>query len=122
MENWDSDCYNYLTCTYGCEIWGDDRDILRSKPVEERMRFLQDDMADTLETGMTTEKSCELEQCHSYCVRKELASCRESQYRQMCLANNPEPSRCKVDCDSAWRWSAGFPVAMSLLLGVLLHL
>merc|ERR1740123_1072201 len=61
MENWDQDCMDYLSCTYGCAVWGGDRDQLRKMPSgTSRKTFLQDSLADMYETGISQEKRCDL--------------------------------------------------------------
>lgn len=115
MDPWDQECMAYLSCTYGCEIWGGKRKFLLDVAAEDRYSFLTDSLADMYAAGITQETRCELEKCHSYCARKELPSCRESQYQQQCRASNPDLYGCSVDCNDAQHRRLGSAVLLLLM-------
>mmetsp|Transcript_97319 Transcript_97319/g.272357 ORF Transcript_97319/g.272357 Transcript_97319/m.272357 type:complete len:236 (-) Transcript_97319:67-774(-) len=103
MPAWDSECEAYLSCTFGCEVWGGNRDAMLSLSPSERYEFLMDTKADMYAEGITKEQRCVLDKCHAYCAKLELHSCREAQYRQGCLAGDPTSYQCDVDCNGAWK-------------------
>lgn len=45
MPAWDSECEAYLSCTFGCEVWGGNRDAMLSLSPSERYEFLMDTKA-----------------------------------------------------------------------------
>jgi hypothetical protein len=116
MKGWDPDCRRYLGCTYGCEIWGEDREALLSLSPEERPDFLLETHANMYAAGITKETRCILEKCHAFCARTSFDSCREMQFQQRCTDSNPlQGYGCDVDCSGAWR-GLSFPYALATIV------
>lgn len=42
MAAWDSECEAYLSCTFGCDVWGGSRDVMSGLSPPERYEYLMD--------------------------------------------------------------------------------
>lgn len=107
MENWDTECESYMCCTFGCDVYGGDRDVCRNAQGEDRFNLLLDTKELLYSADMTQERRCDLDKCHSYCARSAFETCRELQWTQKCEAGQPELYGCDVRCNvsSKVQWS-----------------
>lgn len=100
IEEWDSSCEQYFCCTFGCDIYGGDRNICTKVAIENRRNLLVETQADLLQ-GITQEQRCEMQKCHAYCARNSFDTCRETMFREACEGSNPHLYSCDVACNGA---------------------
>jgi len=122
MDDWDVECEDYLCCTFGCDVYGGNRDVCKNAQGEERYSLLLDTKENTYAAGITQEERCDLEKCHSYCARVSFHTCRELQWNQTCEASQPLLYGCDVKCNSSkpmeWSFTCLFLVILTAHLEV----
>merc|ERR1719265_2899268 len=116
MEDWDPDCERFFSCTFGCDVYGNDRSAVSDIEGAARQKLLIETRDNMLSEGITQDLRCQLQKCRSYCAREAFDTCREMQFTESCKASRPELYGCNVDCDGSFR---SHPAAMGLLpLGI----
>jgi len=118
-QDWDQDCGEYFCCLFGCSVYGGDRSMCRQAQGRARWDLLQEAKAAVLNSGITREQRCTYEKCHAYCARSALDTCKETQFKQKCVASNLQLYGCDINCGGASRMqSMSLAVLVSLFIAM----